>query len=305
MTEETSPPWGGYAEMGPLAAALAKAQAAYPPIPRDKEVTVQMKSGGSYKFKYAPLDTILAAVRAPLSDNGLAIAQLLDGPDLVTLLLHESGASLSARVKLPGGGDVQALGSAITYLRRYALQALLGIAAEEDDDGNAASGNRATPTRRPATAAENLAGRPQPDAPPAFSPSDAELSGLIGTAEMGKSDADFSVRQVSTPDRPQPFPRIAFRLSEGRHSIKVEALDSLAEQIAEYRQGIEGFRVTCWGRLRDETFTPKTTDGHAARPITYQILTLSRLKVGALELTGASEEPEAASGELFPEPVPA
>jgi len=137
--------------LGPLALSLAKAQAAFPAIPRTREVKVVTKTGQTYTFKYAPLDTIIELVRPPLSANGLAIAQLLDGEDLVTLLLHESGAVLEGRVTLPRnpGDNVQQLGSAITYLRRYALQAILGIASEEDDDGNAAAGNRAQATTRP------------------------------------------------------------------------------------------------------------------------------------------------------------
>lgn len=275
--------------IGALAAALAKAQAEFPTIPRDKEVTVQTTKGGTYKFKYAPLDTIIAAVRGPLSANGLAVTQLLDGGDLVTMLLHDSGASLAGRVVLPTGEAIQQFGSAVTYLRRYALQAMLGIAAEEDDDGNAAAGNKATPSRR--TAAENLIGRDQPDA--AFNPTMAQdPGGLVGTAEIGKSDADFELRQTPTGHK------LGFRLVEGRKGLKVIAVDALAEQIAEYRQGIEGFRVTCWGRLTDQTFTPKPKDENDhPKPVTYQVLTLSRLKVGQLEL--------AETLPLFPEAVPA
>lgn len=140
-------------DFGRLAAALAKAQASFPPVTRSKTVTVTTKTGGSYKFSYAPLDAILDAVRKPLSDNGLALAQLLDNGSLVTMLLHESGAVLEGRTALPQTGDVQALGSAITYLRRYAIQALLGIAAEEDDDGNAAKDAKpAKPTTMPTSA---------------------------------------------------------------------------------------------------------------------------------------------------------
>jgi hypothetical protein len=118
-------------ELGPLALSLAKAQAAFPAIPRDKEVNT-----GSYKFKYAPLESIITATRGPLGDNGLAVAQLVDSDALVTMLLHESGAYLEARTQIPAVKDIQALGSAITYLRRYALTSILGIAAEDDDDGN-------------------------------------------------------------------------------------------------------------------------------------------------------------------------
>ena len=133
-----------------IAAALAKAQSEFPPIERRKTVTVTTKTGGQYKFAYAPLDEILAAVKPVLSGNGLALSQLLsnlDGrPALRTMLLHASGEFLEDVCPLPvnGGESAQEIGSAITYLRRYAAVAILGIATEEDDDGNAASGNRRT-----------------------------------------------------------------------------------------------------------------------------------------------------------------
>ncbi len=138
--------------LGPLAIALTKAQMAFPTVTRSKTVRVATKTGGSYTFSYAPLDTILDAVRKPLADNGLAIAQLIDRDSLVTMLMHSSGASIEGRAQLPPFTDVQGYGSAVTYLRRYAIQALLGIAAEEDDDGNHATGNTATPANRPAQA---------------------------------------------------------------------------------------------------------------------------------------------------------
>jgi hypothetical protein len=131
--------------IGALAAALAKAQAGFTPVKRDKTVTVQKKTGGSYSFKYAPLESVLDAVRQPLADNGLVVLQVLDEGNLVTSLIHESGATLTGSVPIPPGSDIKELGSAITYLRRYALQALLGIAAEDDDDGSRAVGDTSTP----------------------------------------------------------------------------------------------------------------------------------------------------------------
>lgn len=181
------------AGMGALASALSKAQAAYPAIPRDREVEVQTRTGGKYKFKYAPLDTILNAVRGPLSENGLAVTQLIDGQELVTMLLHESGASLTSKMALPhGDGTAQALGSAITYLRRYSLQAMLGIAAEDDDDGKAgtAAGMTTTP-------------RPQQQAPQRRSLADAvrERSGDALRAPAGPSAAPGSRRSTRAPER--------------------------------------------------------------------------------------------------------
>jgi hypothetical protein len=128
-------------ELGALTAALAKSQSAFGAVKRDKKVIVQTKSGGSYSFDYAPLETILAAVRQPLADNGLVILQTLDDGALVTTLLHESGGQVSGRMALPAANDIKELGSTITYLRRYAIQALLGIAAEDDDDGSRATGD--------------------------------------------------------------------------------------------------------------------------------------------------------------------
>jgi hypothetical protein len=140
MTE--LPTWNGQPGLGPLAAALAKAQSEFAAVTKDKTVVVQKKTGGSYSFKYAPLDQILSVVKGPLSKNGLALVQLLDTDALVTMLIHDSGATLEARTPLPSTADVQAYGSAITYHRRYAVQAMLGIAAEDDDDGNRAAGNQ-------------------------------------------------------------------------------------------------------------------------------------------------------------------
>lgn len=135
--------------------ALARAQAEFASIPRDRTVTVKTKTGGEYKFAYAPLDTILAVVRPHLAKNGLAITQQLTSdreghPMLETMLLHADGGSLSGRFPLRTDGmSPQELGSLITYVRRYALVALLGIASEEDDDGNHATGNAAKAAAAP------------------------------------------------------------------------------------------------------------------------------------------------------------
>ncbi len=145
--------------MSELAKALAKAQSEFPPIERSKEVSVQTKTGGRYSFSYAPLDAILHSVSATLTANGLAVSQLLanvDGkPALRTVLLHASGDKLEDVCPLPTNGSTspQEFGSLVTYMRRYALVALLGIATEEDDDGNAAQGNKVEGTGATSSAA--------------------------------------------------------------------------------------------------------------------------------------------------------
>lgn len=129
-----------------LVAALAKAQSEFPAIPRDKTVQVRTKTGGTYTFAYAPLDTIMDKIRPALKSNGLAFMQSLNGESLSTTLLHTSGEWLASDpmpVRVADSGP-QAFGSAITYARRYALTAILGLVTEDDDDGNAAEGNTAT-----------------------------------------------------------------------------------------------------------------------------------------------------------------
>lgn len=253
-------------EQAGLAAALAKAQAAFPTINRDKEVRVTSeRTGKSYTFKYAPLDTILTAVRKPLADNGLAIVQLLDEDYLVTSLLHESGGILSGRTPIPPAEGIQAYGSAITYLRRYAIQALLGIAAEEDDDGNQAEGNAAT---------FGVA--------PKVTPS--EDGSLIGTVEVGKASAKTDLELRETPDGHV----IGFRLVSGKGGIKVLAFDPLASALALVKESIIDQRVQCWGTLREETFRPKGS----TKDVKYLVMILEKIQTSELTLPSEEEIPD-------------
>jgi hypothetical protein len=121
-----------------LATALALAQAEFKPIIKDKTVT-----SGSYKYRYADLASVREAVTPALAKNGLAIVQTFRPNGGVhqyvdTLLVHSSGESISSSYQIPATGKQQEIGSAITYARRYSLCAILGVVAEDDDDGNAA-----------------------------------------------------------------------------------------------------------------------------------------------------------------------
>lgn len=129
-----------------LASALVKFQAIVPTIPRNKIAKIPMKSGGSYSYNYADLADIWEAIRKPLIDNGLAVTQMLKSTDttdfIVTKIWHESGETDSEDFALPTSGKTpQEVGSVVTYYKRYALGAALGISTEEDDD--AQSGNKA------------------------------------------------------------------------------------------------------------------------------------------------------------------
>jgi hypothetical protein len=95
-----------------------------------------------FKSKYASLTTIIEHITIPLSESGLCYTQFPDESGLTTVLMHsESGEYIQATYQMPIAkvNDPQAVGSAITYARRYALGAILGLAIDEDDDANAAT----------------------------------------------------------------------------------------------------------------------------------------------------------------------
>lgn len=123
-----------------LIGALAKAQAAFPPIIKDV-------NNPAFNKKYADLAGVIEATRKPLTDNGLAIIQTVRSNTekrciiIETTLAHVSGQLISETLEMPSEDwKAQKLGSAITYCRRYAYQGIVGVAPQdEDDDGNNAS----------------------------------------------------------------------------------------------------------------------------------------------------------------------
>lgn len=123
-----------------LAAALLAAQKKMPTVEKNKTV-----DSGKFSYRYATLDHLIAKTLPVLHEHGLALVQMpvvteIGQPALRTILIHgPSGEQLSADMPLFGVTGMQDLGSAITYARRYAWAAALGIASEDDDDGAAAS----------------------------------------------------------------------------------------------------------------------------------------------------------------------
>lgn len=119
-----------------LTAALAKAQATM-------ENATLNKVNPHFRSKYADLAAIFDAVRKPLASQGITVTQTTELRDnsflLVTTLAH-AGQWIRSEYPLPSNAKPQELGSALTYARRYSLSAITGIAADEDDDANAAQG---------------------------------------------------------------------------------------------------------------------------------------------------------------------
>ena len=123
--------------MQKIATALVKAQKAFGPA-------LKSSTNPHFKSRYADLAACVEAVIDALNENGIALVQhsheCADGIIIETIFIHESGEMISGgKLHVPATKqDAQGYGSAMTYARRYSLQAACGI-APEDDDGNKAS----------------------------------------------------------------------------------------------------------------------------------------------------------------------
>jgi len=129
------------AEVGELAKALAAARKKFKAVKKEQ-------TNPFFKSKYADLSAVIDATEEALAEHGLSVVQSpimdTDRAGVTTMLIHESGQWMRGDLLLPlAKGDAQGVGSAITYARRYSYQGVVNVAAETDDDANAASGKSA------------------------------------------------------------------------------------------------------------------------------------------------------------------
>ena len=188
-------------QIGKLTEALSKAQG-------EIKAAVKDSSNPFFKSSYADLASVWDACRKPLSSNGLAVVQTTEltekGIILVTMLAHSSGEWMSGTLPVrPVKDDPQGMGSAITYMRRYALAAIAGVAPEEhDDDGNAASGKDKAKVNKPGTAH------------PAYIPPPEDSHG-------GPAGED-----LDSGDRDRPIPAVVL-LDESRRNTLYDLLEQV------------------------------------------------------------------------------
>ena len=158
-----------------IAAAIVRAQ-------RKFKVAIKDADNPYFKSKYATLGDCWDAVKDALADEGLAVLQpTCDNQGRIcveTRIVHESGEMLTSLypVVCAKQNDPQAMGSAITYARRYALSAFLGIIADIDDDAEAATIHTVLP--------------PPPKRPATPQPSQEEIETAIQCLEMAQCRAD-------------------------------------------------------------------------------------------------------------------
>lgn len=135
-----------------LITALVKFQKDVPTIPKNK-------INPFFGSKYAELSTVIDTCSPSLNNNGLAVIQSFKSENnrnmLVTILCHESGETLDSCIYLPEISDAQKLTAAVTYLRRTAYLSIVGLVADEDDDGNSTSNVSNSAQSKPVSAVNN------------------------------------------------------------------------------------------------------------------------------------------------------
>ena len=196
MTDEVTPQPTLIPSTGKIALALAKAQGQMTGAKKDA-------SNSHFRSKYATLEAVIDAVRPALSAHGIAFVQRIETSGTTatcyTTLYHESGESLdsgpmSAEAK---GKGAQEIGSATTYLRRYQLMAMAGI-APEDDDGETAQGR--PPQQGQQTQPQQDSKQPAKPKPTAQGPKPAATTKPDEAAELRKQLTDLIKREGFAPE---------------------------------------------------------------------------------------------------------
>ena len=199
-----------------LAKALVKAQADFGPL-------IKGSRNEFFRSNYSDLSAVMDVARGPLHENGLCFVQTTepDEPGFITLettLLHISGEWLSGRIRLPlVKNDPQGYGSAMSYAKRYALQAILGLASEDDDAESATqrktSADKSKPEKPPTPQPEPLPS-PQGQETPITAPQRKKLWAMMTDAKLDKDEAKAF------------YDRIAPKTSKDA-SVFIESFDAL------------------------------------------------------------------------------
>jgi len=178
-----------------LAKALAQAQAKLRNAPKTEK---------SHHGKYADLATVIDTARPALAEFGLSVSQLVGSNEeasmvqITTMLLHESGEYIGQTVFMkPAQNTPQSMGICITYGRRYQYSAIIGIASEEDTDGNPHGAQQQTESRdkrqdRPAQKPAQGEGKKKPDARDEVQ----TVAGVAGKPDMIRASIRAQIQMI-------------------------------------------------------------------------------------------------------------
>jgi hypothetical protein len=142
-------------EMSSSIAKLALAQTKV-----QKEIKDLPKESKGFAHKYTTFDKLVQYLRPILAKHGISFIQMPCGENenvgVITLYMHTSGEYISSKVEtqiIQAQNKYQSMGSAITYFKRYSLASFVGIASDEDTDGNVQKKEvkKPTPTTKPLT----------------------------------------------------------------------------------------------------------------------------------------------------------
>lgn len=203
--------------IGKISEALAKAQAIITNPTKDAV-------NPHFRNRYASLDTGLNIVRSALSANNICFTQgtRLDGDLLVleTLLAHSSGEWMQSEypvARFPV--KQQELGSAMTYAKRYSLFALVGIAGEDDDDGNESKQSiQSSNARKPMNGQNNGRSLPEPEPQRDETMLDAIMSSLKSAEALPEWKKENDARIANLTDQEKEILRVAY--STRLHELK-------------------------------------------------------------------------------------
>lgn len=237
-----------------LFTALAEASANFGEVKKTKTAKLKGKTrdGNSYdyEYKYADLADVVAATAKHLAAAGLVVTQPIirsqNGVCVITMLVHKSGQWMRSNLTMPAGdAKPQTFGSASTYGRRYSLCAMLGVASEADDDGQAAqeAAPKAHPPEEPRAGSRrvttpkgngNGAGKKPPTEPKTRpKPSDGEESGAaqkvrdaLADYRKASGDGDTNARVLLARALGKPWPE---KPSEMDMTVAVAGFSTMAD----------------------------------------------------------------------------
>lgn len=187
-----------------ITAALLKFQNEIEPPVKNSTAKVPTKGGGSYEYDYADLCYLLAHCKKGLEKNGLVFTSV----GLTSRILHTSGQWIEGDFPVEVHGlSAQQVGSAMTYGRRYSFQGLLGINAEEDDDGASAEKPAQKAAAKPANA------------------------GVPGFRKLGPNESNLHPKTESEEDRvPANVTDAQVPAEEGSEPVEVVTLKALTKE---------------------------------------------------------------------------